>query len=207
MSVRIITGDARLVLPQLEGEVVITDPVWPNAPAGLIPGSERPWELLRETIAVVPASVRRIVIVMRTDCDPRILDAVPRRWPYFNTVWLPYALPNYIGRVLGGNEVAYVFGQPVKSAEGRRVIPSQCTTKAQPTRKNFHPCSRSPEHMRFLVKWFSDPGETILDPFAGSGTVCLAADQLQRDAIGVEIDPEYAEKARRRIEDDATLIR
>ena len=47
---------------------------------------------------------------------------------------------------------------------------------------------------------------TVLDPFAGSGTVGLVADRLQRDAILIEISPEYAEMARRRIADDAGLL-
>ena len=47
---------------------------------------------------------------------------------------------------------------------------------------------------------------TALDPFAGSGTVGLVADRLQRDAVLIEISPEYAEMARRRIENDAGLF-
>ena len=46
----------------------------------------------------------------------------------------------------------------------------------------------------------------MLDPFAGSGTVGLVADRLQRDAIMIEISSEYAEMARRRIEADAGLF-
>ena len=47
---------------------------------------------------------------------------------------------------------------------------------------------------------------TVLDPFGGSGTVGLVADRLQRSAILIEISPEYAEMARRRIDDDAPLL-
>ena len=47
---------------------------------------------------------------------------------------------------------------------------------------------------------------TVLDPFAGAGTVGLVADRLGRDAILIEINPEYAEMARRRIRDDAPLF-
>jgi hypothetical protein len=45
------------------------------------------------------------------------------------------------------------------------------------------------------------PG-TVLDPFFGAGTTGLVADRLQRDWIGIELNPEYAEIARRRIDGD-----
>ena len=44
---------------------------------------------------------------------------------------------------------------------------------------------------------------TILDPFGGAGTVGLVADRFQRDAILIEISPDYAKMAQRRIEADA----
>ena len=47
---------------------------------------------------------------------------------------------------------------------------------------------------------------TVLDPFAGAGTTGLVADRLGRDAVLIEVNPEYAEIARRRIEDDAPLF-
>ena len=47
---------------------------------------------------------------------------------------------------------------------------------------------------------------TVLDPFGGSGTVGLVADRLQRNAILIEISPEYAEMARKRIHGDAPLF-
>lgn len=42
-----------------------------------------------------------------------------------------------------------------------------------------------------LIKMFSFPNETILDPFMGSGTTALAARKLNRDSIGYEINPEF----------------
>lgn len=45
-----------------------------------------------------------------------------------------------------------------------------------------------------------------LDPFGGAGTTGLVADRLQRDAILIELNPEYAEMARRRIHGDAPLF-
>jgi len=43
-------------------------------------------------------------------------------------------------------------------------------------------------------------GGTVLDPFAGAGTVGVAACKLGRDFIGCELNPEYVEMAERRIE-------
>ncbi len=49
-------------------------------------------------------------------------------------------------------------------------------------------------------------GGTVLDPFGGAGTTGLVSDRLQRDAILIELNPEYAEMARRRIEGDAPMF-
>lgn len=49
-----------------------------------------------------------------------------------------------------------------------------------------------PEELpRRLIKMFSFVGETVLDPFAGSGTTALAARNLDRNSIGYEINPEF----------------
>ena len=42
-----------------------------------------------------------------------------------------------------------------------------------------------------LIKMFSFPNETVLDPFMGSGTTALAARKLNRNSVGYEINPEY----------------
>lgn len=49
-------------------------------------------------------------------------------------------------------------------------------------------------------------GGTVLDPFGGAGTVGLVADRLQRDAILIELNPEYAAMAERRIRGDAPMF-
>jgi len=49
-----------------------------------------------------------------------------------------------------------------------------------------------PEELpRRLIKMFSFPQETVLDPFMGSGTTALAARNLNRNSVGYEINPEY----------------
>lgn len=49
-------------------------------------------------------------------------------------------------------------------------------------------------------------GGTVLDPFGGAGTTGMVADRMQRDAILVELNPEYAELARQRIEGDGGMF-
>lgn len=49
-------------------------------------------------------------------------------------------------------------------------------------------------------------GGTVLDPFGGAGTTGLVADAMQRDAVLIELKPEYADLARSRITDDAPLF-
>jgi DNA modification methylase len=49
-------------------------------------------------------------------------------------------------------------------------------------------------------------GGTVLDPFGGAGTVGLVADRNERNAILIELNPEYAAMAERRIQEDAPLF-
>jgi DNA modification methylase len=205
--IEVICGDCREELPKLAADVLITDPVWPNVPEGLLVGYEDPERLLAEALEVVPETVKRIVIILRSDSDPRFLRAVPSRWPFFNAHWLQYVMPGYIGRKLGGNEIAYAFGEPIARREGQKVIPS-VAPKAQPgdRRAVGHPCSRALIHMEWLVRWWSEEGETIVDPFAGSGTTGVAANWLGRDATLIEIDPGYCEIARLRCSEAAPLL-
>lgn len=60
-------------------------------------------------------------------------------------------------------------------------------------RERFHPTQKPLGLMQLLVDQFTDQGETILDPFAGSGTTLLAARALGRRVIGVESDERHCE--------------
>lgn len=60
-----------------------------------------------------------------------------------------------------------------------------------------HPAPFPLELATRLVRMFSFVGDTVLDPFCGSGTTMIAAFQIGRNSIGVEIDPEYCRMAAR----------
>jgi site-specific DNA-methyltransferase (adenine-specific) len=64
---------------------------------------------------------------------------------------------------------------------------------------NNHPTVKPVALMEYLITMVSTPGATILDPFAGSGTTLVAAKQAGRNAIGIELSPEYAAIAERRV--------
>jgi hypothetical protein len=56
---------------------------------------------------------------------------------------------------------------------------------------NDHPCTKSTALMQWLCKLVSRPGETVLDPFAGSGSTGVAALRCERRFVGIERDPHY----------------
>ena len=53
-----------------------------------------------------------------------------------------------------------------------------------------------------LIKLFSSDRQTVLDPFVGSGTTCVAARKTNRHSIGIDINPDYIQIAQQRIEDE-----
>jgi DNA modification methylase len=63
-----------------------------------------------------------------------------------------------------------------------------------------------PELAERCIKAGCPAGGTVLDPFGGSGTTGLVADRLQRSAVLIELNTEYAEMARRRVTNDCPLF-
>jgi site-specific DNA-methyltransferase (adenine-specific) len=66
-----------------------------------------------------------------------------------------------------------------------------------------HPTQKPLPLISDLVGLFSNPGETILDPFMGSGTTLVACQKMGRAGIGIEIDPDYFQIACRRVDEAA----
>jgi DNA modification methylase len=62
-----------------------------------------------------------------------------------------------------------------------------------------HTCPKPITIMHLLIKRFTHEGQTILDPFMGSGSTGASALQLGRNFIGIEKDPTYFEIAQKRI--------
>lgn len=66
--------------------------------------------------------------------------------------------------------------------------------------KNHHPTVKPLKLMSYLITLATREGDTVLDPFVGSGTTVVAAKQLNRRGIGIEREAEYAEIAQARLE-------
>jgi site-specific DNA-methyltransferase (adenine-specific) len=82
---------------------------------------------------------------------------------------------------------------------GRGALPSgkQLTEAAE---KNGHPCPKPINAWKWLLDKAAKPGATVIDPFMGSGTTGVAALQLGRKFIGIELDRTYFDIACKRIE-------
>lgn len=68
--------------------------------------------------------------------------------------------------------------------------------------QTHHPAPFPVELAERLIRMFSFVGDTVLDPFAGSGTSAVGASRSGRNSISVELEEEYFEVAKRRLEEE-----
>jgi site-specific DNA-methyltransferase (adenine-specific) len=64
---------------------------------------------------------------------------------------------------------------------------------------NAHPTVKPQDLMEWLVRLVTREGQTVLDPFAGTGTTCAAAKALGREFVGIEQQAKWADVARVRV--------
>lgn len=204
-GITLYLGDARDVLPTIRPDVVVTDPPWPDCAHVPIAGSDRANDLFAEVCAVLPSTVRRMCVHVGCNTDPRFLSCVPGRFPFFRVCHLEHAVPGYAGRLLNSGDAAYMFGPPPPSRPGARVIPGRCVAD-RANKTSPHPCPRRPEHVRWLLRYWVAPGETVVDPFCGTGPVLHAARLSGLRAIGIEIDERWADLTARSLQRDHVLF-
>lgn len=77
---------------------------------------------------------------------------------------------------------------------------NECPKPYQRTAGLQHLTPKPLPWMRWIIDLLTEPGDLILDPYAGSGTTLVAARQLGRRAVGIEADEGYALEARKRLE-------
>ena len=74
-----------------------------------------------------------------------------------------------------------------------------CMVKSERT---THPCQKPTALLEYLIRLLSNEGDTILDPFTGSGSTLVACHRLKRQGIGFELAPEYFDMAKTRLEQE-----
>lgn len=98
-----------------------------------------------------------------------------------------------------GHGKEQVWHPHARGAKPRDVIeiPTTCNGMHE---KTPHPTQKPEELVRKIVLVSSKPGDLVIDPFLGSGTTAVVAEQLRRRWMGCDLSPEYCQWAARRIE-------
>jgi DNA modification methylase len=89
----------------------------------------------------------------------------------------------------------------IVSEENYQLWFRQIWTDVRGTSSPKHPAPYPLEFAERLIRMFSFVGDTVLDPFMGTGTTNLACSRWGRNSIGVELDTNYFDLARRRVAD------
>ena len=120
-------------------------------------------------------------------------DYVQRIFPF---LYVPKASSGERNEDLDALELRQRGGTAINSPNLTGKFPDHDTRMA----KNIHPTVKPLKLMTYLITIGSRPGDTILDPFMGSGTTGVATKILHRNFIGFEIEGKYFEIAQQRIE-------
>lgn len=94
-------------------------------------------------------------------------------------------------------------------AKGNPALPENPIPDVLPWKysgNKYHPTQKPLDAMKTLVEAFSKSGDLVLDPFAGSGTTCVAAYQAGRNYLGIELDPNYYAIASQRLATEGIAI-
>lgn len=104
------------------------------------------------------------------------------------------------GGMEGGrnNQIRY-NGFTVIKILGNKLKKDLIESPVEITKDNAHPAVYPLYIVQELIKLLSKENDLVLDPFCGSGTTCLAAKNLKRNYLGIEINPEYVDLANQRL--------
>lgn len=99
--------------------------------------------------------------------------------------------------------LAYQHESAYLLAKGQPALPSQPLPDVLPWKysgNRLHPTQKPVECLKPLIETFSKPGDIVLDPFAGSGSTCVAARETGRRFFGIEMDETYHAAATNRLQ-------
>lgn len=92
------------------------------------------------------------------------------------------------------------FGKKVVNWIGRDMVyPTNVLHMATECSYKNHSATFPVDLPIWFIKLFTKEGDVVLDPFIGSGTTALAARQLNRHYVGIDVKPEYCETAKKRL--------
>jgi adenine-specific DNA-methyltransferase len=139
-------------------------------------------------------SGRHETILWATKGEPAVFE--------LDAVRIPSLYPNK--RHYKGPKKGQLSGNPLGKNPGD--VWAISNVKANHGEKTEHPCQFPEELVERLLLSLTAAGQTVLDPFAGSGTVGAVAQRLGRNATLIELNPAYVEIARKRLSDDAGMF-
>ncbi len=97
-------------------------------------------------------------------------------------------------RIRDESKVGSGFGKKIENWVGRDMAyPTNVLHMATECGNRSHSAAFPKSLPTWFIRLFTDPGDVVLDPFVGSGTTGIAAIELGRKAIGIEINPEFCE--------------
>jgi DNA modification methylase len=123
----------------------------------------------------------------------------------------PQGLIKTDGKPRGGvnpSKTELGFGRSIKKPykQTHTNYPKSIQTFGTDNSRNVHPTQKPVALMEYLIKTYTDEGETVLDFTMGSGTTGVACVNLNRNFIGIEIDNKYFEIAKNRIAKAASKL-
>ena len=83
-------------------------------------------------------------------------------------------------------------------------LPTSIIKMYNPTNRRFHSTEKSQNVLEWIIKYYTNEGDTILDPTMGSGSTGVACKSLNRSFIGIELDDEYFNVSNDRINNLST---
>ena len=205
-GITIYHGDAHEVLPLLTADCVITDPPYGLGELSGTTSKARNRNAYTSEFEDTEEYVRDVVVPALklaleksggrglVTCGVRCMFDYPRPRS-IGGFFQPAAVGMSPWGFAGYNPVLF-YGKDPRDGKGQSSVMTPLTERASDDR---HPCAKPMGAMRWMVGKGTLEGETVLDPFMGSGTTLVAAKNLGRKAIGIEIEEKYCEIAASRL--------